>query len=228
MQLGEHETLEDMLIGGLKVVQNTTLYRFTSDSVLLSKFASAKKGDKVADFCSGCGIVGFHFHALHSEFAFPITLFEMQKSLSDLAKKTIEYNDFTNFCVENIRLQDLPSCYYGQFSLVLCNPPYEKANDGFQKEEWEKAVCRKELTVCLDEICAAAKKALKFGGRMAIIHRADRIGELCYTLKKYNFEVKRLQFVTGKAEDSPYLVMAEATLGGKPCTEILPLLINEK
>ena len=39
MQLSEYEVAEDMLIDGLKIVQDTRLYRFTSDSVLLSRFA---------------------------------------------------------------------------------------------------------------------------------------------------------------------------------------------
>ena len=60
--LGEYEVLEDMLIDGLKIVQDTRLYRFTSDSVLLSKFAHAKKNDVVADFCAGSGIVAFHLY----------------------------------------------------------------------------------------------------------------------------------------------------------------------
>ena len=41
IQLDEYEVLEDMLIDGLKIVQDTRLYRFTSDSVLLSRFAKA-------------------------------------------------------------------------------------------------------------------------------------------------------------------------------------------
>ncbi|MFR1982763.1 MAG: hypothetical protein ACLS4Z_02795 [Christensenellaceae bacterium] len=61
MQLSDYEVAEDMLIDGLKIVQDTRLYRFTSDSVLLSRFARAKAGDKVADFCAGSGIVAFHF-----------------------------------------------------------------------------------------------------------------------------------------------------------------------
>ena len=59
------EVIEDMGIDGLKIVQDTELYRFTSDSVLLSRFARAKNGDRVADFCAGSGIVAFHFHALN-------------------------------------------------------------------------------------------------------------------------------------------------------------------
>ena len=65
MELGQYEVVEDMLIDGLKIVQDTRLYRFTSDSVLLSRFAKAKNGDNVADFCAGSGIVAFHFYALN-------------------------------------------------------------------------------------------------------------------------------------------------------------------
>ena len=67
VELNENEVLEDMLLNGLKIVQDTRLYRFTSDSVLLSRFAKPKKGDKVADFCAGSGIVAFHFYALHKD-----------------------------------------------------------------------------------------------------------------------------------------------------------------
>ena len=80
--LGEYEVLEDMLIDGLKIVQDTRLYRFTSDSVLLSKFAKAKKGDTIADFCAGSGIVAFHFYALNEEWGeMPI---ERQGARNDL------------------------------------------------------------------------------------------------------------------------------------------------
>ena len=55
--LKENERLESLNIKDYKILQNSTLYCFTSDSVILSKFAKAKKGDIVADICSGSGIV---------------------------------------------------------------------------------------------------------------------------------------------------------------------------
>ena len=90
--LGEYEVLEDMLIDDLKIVQDTRLYRFTSDSVLLSKFAHAKKNDVVADFCAGSGIVAFHFYALNRKKLRDLrfTLFEMQEDLCALSKKIDE------------------------------------------------------------------------------------------------------------------------------------------
>ena len=224
MQLTNTEVLEDMCINGLKIVQDTTLYRFTSDSVLLTRFARAKQGECVADFCAGSGVVGFHFHALNPDKHLQITLFEMQEKLLALAKKTAEYNGFDNFTFELGKLQDLPEKYRERFSLVLCNPPYERG--GLENEDYEKAVCRKEITITLKEIAKATAKALKFGGRVAMLHRADRLAEVCYTLKAVNIEVKRIQFVGGKQGAKPYLVMVEGVKGGKPACEILPTVVN--
>ena len=196
--LGEYEVLEDMLIDDLKIVQDTRLYRFTSDSVLLSKFAHAKKNDVVADFCAGSGIVAFHFYALNRKKLRDLrfTLFEMQEDLCALSKKTAALNGFDNFSFVQGKLQDIPKEYNEKFSLVLCNPPYE--NGGFDNDEYHKAVCRKELTINLKEIAKAASFALKFGGRLCILHRADRLAEVCYTLHDVKLEVKKIQFVGGQ------------------------------
>lgn len=227
--LGEYEVLEDMLIDGLKIVQDTRLYRFTSDSVLLSRFAKAKNGEKIADFCAGSGIVAFHFYALNKQRKnLQFTLFELQEELSELSKKTAKYNGFDNFDFVQGRLQDIPKKYGEQFSLILCNPPYERKNDGFDNSEYKKAICRKEITIDLADIAKAAAFALKFGGRLCMLHRADRIAEVCYTLKKYNIEVKKIQFVGGRDEMKLYLVMVEGVKGGKPCVEILPMIKNAK
>ena len=229
IELGEYEVLEDMLIDGLKIVQDTRLYRFTSDSVLLSRFAKAKKKDKVADFCAGSGIVAFHFFALNKSVpALQFTLFEMQKALADLSKKTAVYNSFDNFEIVNCKLQEIPESYREQFSLILCNPPYERAGTGFDNDEYEKAVCRKEITLTLKEIAKAASFALKFGGRICMLHRADRIAEVCYELKQGNIEVKKMQFVGGRCGSKPYLVMIEGVKGGKPGCEILETIVNTR
>jgi tRNA1(Val) A37 N6-methylase TrmN6 len=205
------------------------LYRFTSDSVLLSRFAKAKKRDKVADFCAGSGIVAFHFYALNKSVPqLSFTLFEMQKSLSDLSKKTVAYNEFDNFEIVNCKLQEIPESYREQFSLVLCNPPYERAGTGFDNDEYEKAVCRKEITLTLKEIAKAASFALKFGGRICMLHRADRLVEVCYELKTVNIEVKKIQFVGGRYGSKPYLVMVEGVKGGKPGCDILESIVNER
>lgn len=206
-----------------KIIQNVKLYRFTSDSILLSRFARAKRGDAVADFCAGCGVVGFHFACLNKISA--LTLFEMQESLADMARRTAELNGFDCKVIVT-RLQDLGREYDDKFSLVLCNPPYERG--GFENETYEKAICRKEITLTLPEIVEAAYRALKYGGRLNIIQRADRSAELLYLLKKRGLEPKRLQYVSGAPDTKSYLVMVEAVKGGKEGVDVLPTLINKR
>jgi len=140
-----------------------------------------------------------------------------------MAERTARLNGFEAKTVVG-RVQDIGKEYDGAFSLILCNPPYERG--GFDNLTYEKAICRKEITITLQEILAVAAKKLKFGGRLDIVHRADRLAELFYTMKKYGLEPKRMQFVKGSANAAPYLVMAEAVKGGKPCLEVLPELVN--
>ena len=219
--LKDGEVLEEFF-EDKKIIQNVKLYRFTSDSILLSRFARAKFKDNVADFCSGSGVVGFHFLCLNPQIQ-SLTLFEMQASLADMSRRTAELNGFECDII-NCKLQDIGKEYDDKFSLILCNPPYEKS--GFENASYEKAVCRKEITLTLPEIADAAFKKLKFGGRLAILNRADRTAELLYILKARGLEPKRMQYVCGTAGAKPYLIMVEAVKGGKPDVEVLPPIVN--
>ena len=220
------EVIESLLIGGYKIIQDTERYRFTSDSVLLARFLKAKRGDAVADFCSGSGIVGLHFFA-ENKGVEHVTLFEMQPALADMSRRTVELNRLEKaFTVENLRLQDIPAAYTGAFSLILCNPPYER--DGFGKADADKALCRKELSLTLGELCLAAKKCLKFGGRFALVHRADRLSEVLCALHAQNLEPKKLQLVAGREGEKPYAALIAAVKGGKSGIEVLPTRVNQR
>ena len=219
------EVIEPLLIGNYRIVQDDALYRFTSDAVLLARFLKAKKGERVADFCAGSGVVGLHFYAENTGIE-SVTLIELQKELAALCQKTVSLNGLEDvFTVENIPVQDAPARYNEAFSLILCNPPYERG--GFENADEKKAICRKELALTLKELCSSAARCLKFGGRFALIHRADRLSELVYTLHDHGLEPKKVQFIAGKEGAKPYAVLVLAVKGGKPGTEILPTLSNE-
>lgn len=219
--LKDGEVLEEFF-GNKKIIQNVNLYRFTSDSILLSRFARAKVGDKVADFCSGSGVVGFHFLCLNPRIS-SLTLFEMQPALADMSERSAQLNGF-NCRINCCKLQDIPAEYNDAFSLILCNPPYERS--GFENETYEKAVCRKELTLTFAELVEVVFKKLKFGGRFAFLNRADRTAEIIFALKNRALEPKRIQFVSGAAGAKPYLVMIEAVKGGREGVEIAPTIVN--
>ena len=217
---------EDLNINNLKIIQKNNLYKFTSDAILLSRFAQAKANDVVADFCSGSGIVGIHFYGLNPSIK-SVTLFEMQKELFDISMQSIKLNNLTNFNAVNCKLQDIGSEYNGKFSLVLCNPPYERKKTGIDIEKYNIAVCRHEIELTLSEIIAVAAKKLKFGGRIAMVNRADRLADVISEMKKSNIEPKRLQFVQSKEDKEPYLLMIEGVLGGKSGIKVLNNIINK-
>lgn len=220
------EVVENLLVGGYQIIQDTDYYRFTSDSVLLSRFLKAKRGETAADFCSGSGIVGLHFFAENTGVR-SVTLFEMQKELAEMSARTVALNGLERvFSVENVRLQEIPAKYTEAFSLVLCNPPYERG--GFENADPKKALCRKEISLSLEELCAAAAKCLKFGGRFALVHRADRLAEVFRALSARGLEPKKLQLVAGKAGAKPYLALVAAVKGGRAGLDVLPVLVNEK
>lgn len=218
--------LEDLLLNGLKIYQDDSLYRFTSDAILLSKFATVKHGEVVADFCSGSGIVGFNLYGLNQDKVKSVTLFEMQKCLYDLNKKSIEYNNLSSvFTSVNTKLQDITSEYNGKFSLITCNPPYMSLQGGLGAQSEHIDLCKTEVALSLEELIATAKRTLKFGGRLALVHRSDRLTDVMYLMRKFNIEPKRLQIVNAVNKE-PYLVLIEGVSGGKPGLKILPPISN--
>ncbi len=215
------ERIEELGIKNLKIYQDDSLYKFTSDAVLLTRFTRVKKGDTVADFCSGSGIVGLHLYALNAEKINSVTLFEMQKPLFDLSVKSINLNGLTDkFTAVNTRVQDIGTEYAGKFTLITCNPPYMPVGHGFYESEETIAVCRTELKLSLEELCKAIGRALSFSGRVNMVHRADRLVDVITEFKKNNIEPKKLQFVCGGKKE-PYLFMIEGVKGGKSGLKVL-------
>ena len=214
--LKEGERIEELLLGGLKIIQSEDLYRFTSDSILLTKFASAKKNERVADFCSGSGIVGLHFYALHKEAVKEVKFFEIQPQLAEMSERSVRLNGLSEkFTVYNIPVQKIGKEFNGYFSLVLCNPPYECAGTGEKSLSESDAIARHEGSLTLEDVIRVAALKLKYGGRLCIVHRADRLVDLLCFMRKYGVEPKRLKYAGAKGK-APYTVFAEGVKGGKP------------
>ncbi len=217
--------IEDLQIGDFKIYQDDELYKFTSDSILLSKFTAVKKGDVVADFCSGSGIVGLHLYALNPVIK-SVHLFEMQSAFSVMAGETIKLNALEEkFVSVNAKIQDIGANFNGYFSLIVCNPPYMKKGSGFESDFM--SVCKQEICLDLETLVKVSAKKLKFGGRLNMVHRADRVAEIFKFMQQYGLEPKKLQFVSGEKDKEPYLLLVEAVKGGKPGVKVLRTILND-
>lgn len=218
-------SIEELNVSNIKVYQQDDLYHFTSDAVLLAKFTSVKKNDVVADFCSGSGVVGFYLYGLSPEIK-SVDFFEMQPTLYELSKKSIELNGLEQkFTAHNIKVQEVNKLFNEKFSLIVCNPPYMKTDSGLMDEREHIAMCKNEVYLPLKELIFSVSRSLKFGGRVNMVHRADRLIEVVYEMKKNNIEPKKLQFVSGGNKE-PYLFLIEGVKGGKSGIKILSSIKN--
>ena len=222
--LADGEKIESLNIKDYKIIQSERLYRFTSDSVILSRFA-APNAREVCDLCSGSGIVGLHYYALNDESVKRCALVEIQPSLAEMSKRSVMLNGLeTLFEVINAPLQTVGDI--GKFDLVLCNPPYDKNGSGIVPKDVGLAIAKSEVEVTLEEIIAKAYKLLKVGGRFTMCHKSSRLAEIFSLTEKYKLNVSRLAFVYG-ADDKAYLVLVEAVKGKKQRLEVYNAIIND-
>ena len=114
----------------------------------------------------------------------------------------------------------------GTFDVVTSNPPYMKASHGLQNPETLKAVSRHEVFCTLEEVCAAAAKLLKSGGRFYLVHRPQRLIEITEALTAHRLEPKRMKFVYPFADREANMVLIEAVRdAGHECRIEKPVIV---
>jgi len=220
--INQDETIDEY--DNLKVIQKTHGFRFSLDAVTLANFATIKKKDKVIDLGTGNGIISL----LIASKAEHITAIEIQPEMIDLAQRNVILNglsDKIDVMEGDIRLvKELfpPS----QYDVVITNPPYRVIGSGRINPNDLKALARHEIKCTLEDVLAASFYLLKNRGRLAIVHRPDRLVELMVGCRQHKLEPKRIQFFhVNKMEAS--LVLVEAIKNGKPNLEVLsPIIID--
>ena len=87
----EHmERIDDLQLKGLKIIQDTDLFCFGTDAVLLADFVKLKKNSRVADLGTGMGILPLLLFGRRQDIT--VKGLELQKALYDLACRSVELN----------------------------------------------------------------------------------------------------------------------------------------
>ena len=79
-----------------------------------------------------------------------------------------------------------------------------------------------EHACTLEELCAAAGRLLKNGGRFALVHRPERLAEVLAVLRANRLEPKRLAFVKNRPDAAPWLFLVEAQKNRKTGLRVEP------
>lgn len=216
----ENERLDELHRNNYKIIQNTEGFCFGQDAVLLSGFAKVKRGETALDLCTGTGIIpilleaktnGEHFGAI-----------ELQQSSADMARRSVEYNSLEKkidiVCGD---IREIEKHFKMQsFDVVTCNPPYMVTGSGEMCEISPKAIARHEIMCNIKDVFTAAKKMLKFGGRMYMVHRPDRLADIFSAARECAIEPKVLRLVQPYNDKDPNLVLIEFVKGGKPYLKV--------
>lgn len=223
------ERLDELQRNGYSIIQNPSKFCFGMDAVLLSGFASAKKGERVLDLGTGTGIIPILMEAKTEGEHF--TGLEIQPESADMAGRSVAYNHLEEKI--DIVTGDIKeaSQIFGaaSFDVVTTNPPYMNDAHGLKNPDVPKAIARHEVLCTLEDVIREGSRVIRPGGRFYMVHRPFRLVEIFEVMTRYKLEPKRMKLVYPFIDREPNMVLIEGIKGGKSMIKIeKPLIVYEK
>ncbi len=187
-------------------------FPLSTDSVALSGFVKLPKDARVLDLGSGCGSLGLLLCARHPDCT--VTGIELEASAHKTALENIRRNSLesrlSSICADLKEVHSLIKP--GSFQCCVSNPPYFSA--GPQSKSHPTA--RREDTCTPEDLCQAAAWALKYGGDFFLVHRPERLAQLCACASRHKLEPKRLCLLRHHAGGPVTLILLQCRKGGNP------------
>lgn len=207
------------------IYQDKDSFKFSLDSILLSEFVDLKKTDtNILDICSGNAVIPM---VLSVRTDIKMVGFEIQEDIYKLGKMSIEENNLSDqITLINDNIKNIDNYYKAEhFDIITCNPPYFKIEEnGFINKNERLSLARHELTLNLEDIFRISFKYLKNNGRLYLVHRVTRLDEIIILASKYRVNVKKIQFISTKKDNVPYLVLIKCVKNSKNGVIINPVV----
>ena len=187
-------------------------FPLSTDSMVLADFVRLPKHAKVLDLGSGCGTLGLLLCA-QSETC-TVTGVELDEQSHAAARENIGRNALTarlfSICAD---LRSMPQdIAAGAFHVCVSNPPYFSGGAAHSRT----AAARREDTCTPADLFAAASKALRFGGDFYLVHKPEKLAQLCFEASRASLEPKRLRLVRHRPDSPISLILLACRKGGTP------------
>ena len=179
-----------------------------ADALALGDFVTLKPRQKVCDLGTGSGALLLLLARRESSLS--LTGVELDPLSAQTAQGNLEQNGLEGAILQGDMREKalLPA---GGFDLVLSNPPYFSLRSGASG-----GPARSEECCTLEELCAAAARLTRNGGRFALCHRPERLVDVMTTLRSQSLEPKRMKLLSHGPGHPPFLLLVEAVRQGKP------------
>ena len=202
----------ETLHGGLTLELSDGAFPLSTDSVALGEFAKLPKNARVLDLGSGCGTLGLMLCG--KDPTYQVTGIELDAAAHQMALQNSLRNNLgprlTSICED---LACIPQRMApGSFQVCISNPPY------FTGGPSSKSVplARKESSSSLEVLFHSAAWALQYGGDFFLVHRPERLAELCSCAVQSGLEPKRLRLLRHRQDGPVSLILMQCRKGGKP------------
>ena len=210
----------DQLWPGGPAYEDDPAFKITTDSVLLSAFASGNIFSRCADLGCGGGLLSVLLYSSCPEAVF--TAVDIREEAVEACRR--------NFAANGIRgevlLADVRSHRElgpgGTYDLVVCNPPYFYG--GPRSPDPARAAARGG-SLSPAQFSGAASYLLKKNGEFCLVHKPEYLTDIFAAMRLADIEPKRLRFVCHSAESAPSLVLISGRRGGRPGLSAMPSLL---
>ena len=217
-------TQSDAILGGrVRLLQSARGYRAGMDAALLAAACDAQPGERVLDL--GCGPGAVMLAAAVRRPGAHFTGIEADPDALDLARANIDLNGLADRVEGLAGDVALPFSRLGlpRFDAALCNPPFFDDASALRGPAPEKS----RAWMATDGLAAWTGyllKAVRDGGTITLIHRADRLADLLAGLAPKAGSI-RIRPVQPRAASPASRVIVRAVRGGRAPLALLPPLV---
>lgn len=211
------------------IYQDTDYFKFSLDSLLLANFVTINLRDKnILDIATGNAPIPMLLSFRTKANIYGV---EIQKSVFYLGVKSIIENKMDKqITIINDDAKNVINLFCDDyFDVITCNPPYFDTNNSlFENVNSVKAIARHEKLLNLDDVFTISKRVLKTNGRLAMVHRTERLTQILDIASKYGFMAKKIRFIYPKENRNSDLMLIEFVKGGKKGLKMIyPLIVYD-
>ena len=194
-------------------------FPLSADSMVLADFVKLPKNAAVLDLGSGCGTLGLLLCARDKSCT--VTGVELDgaahaAALENIARNRLEPR-LSSICAALRTMPITP----GGFQVCVSNPPYFSGGAVHSRNP----VARSEEPCTPGELFAAAAKALRYGGDFFLVHKPERLAQLCHEASSAALEPKRLRLVRHRPDSPISLILLSCRKGGRPGLQLEELTL---
>lgn len=186
-------------------------FPLSTDSILLADFVRLHPNDRILDLGSGCATLGVLLCAKSGSCT--VTGIEMDALAHAAALENIRRNNLDgrlhSICQD---LREVTEVFpAGSYDCCVSNPPYFHGGPASQSAK----LARREDCCTPAELFRSAARCLRYGGDFYLVHKPERLAQLCGCAIAEGLEPKCLRLIRHRENGPVSLILLQCRKGGK-------------